>query len=167
MTHRSAGMLSLSLAAMLHVSACASRAQKVEAEPQVLSSTAATADGIAITDEMIGRSRGSMSLSQAARDGRYGYSAAVPVPVGGGLDEGAERTYRFLNALRGPDGTPIKYSRVGTCCPFRTPRSPFGGEAVLEVYQITIVERGETKRLYFDWYDEGDVLIPLGLTAAR
>jgi hypothetical protein len=61
----------------------------------------------------------------------------------------------------------IKYQRVGTCCPFKSPNSPFDGEALLEVYEITVPGGGQPKRLYFNWYDEGEVLIPVGLSAAH
>jgi hypothetical protein len=53
-------------------------------EPQVLSSTTTKTGEVTVTEEMIGRSRGSMSLSRSATDSSYGYSQALPVKVGGG-----------------------------------------------------------------------------------
>jgi hypothetical protein len=136
-------------------------------DPQVLSSSTAVAGGAVISDEIIGRSRGAMVLSRVATDDSYGYSEASAVKVGGGFDQGSNNTYRFLNALRSPTGEPIKYNRVGTCCPFTSPNSPFGGEALLEVYEITVPATGKTKRLYFNWYDDAEVFIPVGLTASH
>jgi hypothetical protein len=115
---------------------------------------------------MIGRRRGEMKLSQASADPGYAFSEHAPVLVGGGFDSGSDRTYKYLNSLRAPNGEPIKYDRVGTCCPFKSANSPFGDEALLEVYQLSIPGVGP-KRIYFNWYETGDVLIPIGLAAAR
>jgi len=133
--------------------------------PTVLSNTSATARGVIITDEMIGRSRGVMRLTKRATDAEYGYSEKSPIKVGGGFGSGSERTYQFLNALRGPEGQEVKYSRVGTCCPFKSPNSPFDGEALLEVYEIMYAGASKPRNLYFNWYDEAEVLVPSGLTS--
>lgn len=143
---------------------CASAPKNVQ--PTVLSRSSSTAGGVAITDEMIGRRRGEMQLSQASIDPSYAFSEHAPVLIGGGFDSGSDRTYKYLNALRSPNGEPIKYDRVGTCCPFKSANSPFGDEALLEVYQLTIPGIGK-KRIYFNWYENGDPLIPIGLAAAR
>src|SRR5438874_2521209 len=117
------------VAASFLLLSCSSTAKN--AEPPVLSSTSSTAGGIVITDEMIGRRRGEMKLSQASTDPSYAFSEHVPVLVGGGFESGSDRIYKYLNALRAPHGEPIKYDRVGTCCPFKSANSPFGGEALL------------------------------------
>ena len=70
-----------------------------------------------------------------------------------------------MNALRGPAGESIKYDRIGTCCPFKSPISPFDGEALLEVYEVSI-SGGPPKRLYFNWYDSGELFVPVGFSAA-
>lgn len=141
-------------------SACASTTQSNDAP--ITSSTTANVNGMAITDDMIGRSRGTMHLEHPAKDPKYGYSQTNPIKIGGGFGDGSDRTYRYLNSLRGAGGEAVKYSRVGTCCPFKTPNSPFEGEGLLEVYEIN-----GAQRLYFDWYDEEEPLIPVGLTAVR
>ncbi len=147
------------------VQACSSTPKQTE--PKTLSNTTATSGGIVISDEMIGRPRGVMHLSQVSKDPAYGYTEGLPVMVGGGFGTGSDRTYKYLNTLRGPNGQPIKYNRVGTCCSFKTPNSPFGdGQGLLEVYQITVPGTESPKRLYFNWYDEGAVLVPVGLSAA-
>jgi hypothetical protein len=53
-------------------------------------------------------------------------------------------------------------SRAIACCSFKTDKSPFG-EGLLEVYEIKAGDAQEGRRLYFNWYDNGDVLV--GLTA--
>lgn len=162
--HQVAALVQALLASLILLS-CSSTPKR--AQPEVLSSTSTTAGGVAITDEMIGRSRGAMHLSQTATDPQYGYSERLPVMVGGGLDKGSDRTYKYLNALRGPKGEAIKYNRVGTCCPFKSPNSPFDGEALLEVYEVSALGAGLPRRLYFNWYDEGDVVVPVGLSAEK
>jgi hypothetical protein len=121
----------------------------------------------AITDEMIGRQYPPMSLKRSATDPEYGVKERKPVMVQGGLGEGAHNVYRFLNALRGPHGEPVHYKRVGTCCEFKTKKSPFGdGKELLEIYEVAY-EGGPSRRLYFNWYDDGEILIPVGFTALK
>jgi len=128
-------------------------------QPETLSTTTSN-----IPEEIIGQQFGAWSISTPAQDPAYGYSEKSPVLVGGGFADGSYNTYRFLNALLGPAGQRIHYIRIGTCCPFKTPNSPFEAEGVLEVYQITY-DSGKPARLYFNWYDSGTLYIPQGLTA--
>ena len=128
-------------------------------QPQITSSTTGQ-----ITAEMIGRKYSAMKLNIATVDANYGYSEKLPIQVGGGLGEGSQNTYRYLNALLGPKSEVVRYDRVGTCCEFKTKNSPFGDSALLEVFEIRF-NGGEPKRLYFNWYDSGELLIPVGLTA--
>lgn len=130
-------------------------------QPETLSRTTSS-----IPEETIGQQFGAWSISTPAQDPAYGYSEKSPVLVGGGFADGGRHTYRFLNALLGPTGQRIHYSRIGTCCPFKTPNSAFEGEGVLEVYQITY-DSGKPARLYFNWYDSGTLNIPQGLTARK
>lgn len=137
-------------------------------QPAITSSTHATNEsGTTITAEMIGRGRGEMVLTSAASDPAYGFSEKSPVLIGGGFGEGSARTYQYLNALRGSGGEKISYDRVGTCCPFKSPNALFGGQALLEVFEIVIPGSAAPKRIYFNWYDAGETLIPVGLSAAR
>jgi hypothetical protein len=152
-------------AAYLLLSSCSTAPKSIE--PTVLSSSSSTAGGVVVTDEMIGRQRGEMKLSQPSTDPAYAFSDRAPVLIGGGFGSGSDRTYKYLNSLRAANGQPITYARVGTCCPFKSVNSPFGGEALLEVYQLTVPGIDAPKRLYFNWYDSGDLLIPVGLSAAK
>jgi len=131
-------------------------------QPAISSSTQS-----GITAEMIGRKYPAMQLGVAATDAKYGYSEKLPVQVGGGFGTGSENVYRYLNALLGPNGETIHYDRVGTCCSFKTKNSPFGdNKGLLEVFEIRF-DDGQPKRLYFNWYDSGKLLIPVGLTARK
>ena len=118
-----------------------------------------------ITAEMIGRRFGAMTLKRAATDPDYAFSEAHPVMVKGGLGEGSHNVYRFLNALRGPAGQQVQYSRVGSCCAFKTKKSPFGGD-LLDVYEVSY-DGYAPRRMYFNWYDDGEILIPVGFSAAK
>jgi len=118
-----------------------------------------------VTTDTIGRQYGAMSVKRAATDPDYGFTEKRPVMVKGGFGEGGHNVYRFLNALRGPAGQPVRYSRVGTCCKFKTKKSPFG-EDLLEVYEVTY-EGSTPKRMYFNWYDDGDILIPVGFSVSK
>lgn len=133
------------------------------AKPEITSSS--TASGI--TEEMIGRRFPPMSLSKRAESDNYGYSEKVPIAVGGGFSEGGHNVYRYLNALAGPQGQRIHYTRVGTCCAFKTPDSPFQGTGLLEVYEVTYDGLPKANRLYFNWYGAADPQIPIGLTTTQ
>jgi hypothetical protein len=117
--------------------------------------------------DVMGRQYGAMSLKRPATDPDYSFTEKRPVMVKGGFGEGGHNVYRFLNALRGPTGQPVRYSRVGTCCKFKTKQSPFGdGEELLEVYEVWY-EGGTPKRMYFNWYDDGDILVPVGFSTSK
>jgi hypothetical protein len=113
---------------------------------------------------MIGHQFLPLKLGASSTDPEYGYNPGKPVVIGGGFGEGSHRTYGYLNALLGPKGEPVHYSRVGTCCTFKTPNSPFGGEAPLEVFEVSH-DGHSSVRLYFDWYDPENPLIPVGFTS--
>jgi hypothetical protein len=133
----------------------------VAQEPAIQSSTKSS-----ISEEMIGKKYAPARLEDAAKDAKYGYSEKTPILVGGGFGKGSENTYRYLNALLGPNGEVVHYTRVGTCCSFKTKNSPFGGKGVLEIYEVHF-EGGQAKRLFFNWYDPGKLMIPFGLTARK
>jgi hypothetical protein len=116
---------------------------------------------------MIGSQYPPMAIKGQAKDSGYGYSEKLAIRLGGGFSEGSKNTYRFLNALLGPQGQKVHYERVGTCCGFKTANSPFGDSALLEVWEISYEGAKRPSRLYFNWYDEGEVLVPVGLTAAK
>jgi hypothetical protein len=106
-----------------------------------------------------------MRLTKRAEADTYGYTSDHPVVVGGGFADGKAATYSYLNALLGPEGQKLHYKRLGTCCFFKTPNSPFGDTAPLEFFEVTYDGLAEPKRLYFNWYDAADPLIPVGLNA--
>ncbi len=156
------GWFLLAGVAMTFLAGCSSSSSSTTNPPPIVSSSHA----LGVSDEMIGSQYPPMTIKAFAKDPGYGYTEKMPIPVGGGFGEGGHNTYRYLNALAGPRGQRIHYTRVGTCCAFKTPNSPFGGEAPLEVWEITY-EGGKPMRLYFNWYDPGEIAIPAGLTARK
>jgi len=163
-THRAYTRLRLITAiALSAVGACTSHNGSTSASTastQILSSTHANT-----TDEMTGRRFPPLRLSGPSPATPYGYSPETAIKVGGGFGEGSHRTYGFLNALTGPRGEPVHYFRIGTCCEFKTPNSPFDGAALLEVYDVTVEGSSTARRLYFNWYDSGDLWAPSGFTS--
>lgn len=105
-------------------------------------------------------------LSILSTDKSYGYSENNPIKVGQN-ESGPRNERRFLNGLLGPNGEPIAYTRVGSCCPFKTPNGLFDNSGMLDKYQLTWQGQMQPVTLYINLYDEGDLLIPVGLTAKK
>lgn len=161
---RRAHIAAMSICMTVLLGACSTTASR---QPPIASTTTTTAEGgSVITSEMIGRSRATMSISKPAADPTYGYSEANPVKIGGGFGGGVDRVYQYLNALRGPNGEALRYDRVGSCCSFKTSASPFG-EGLLDVFTVTYPGLDQPRRLYFNWWEESEAMVPVGLTAAK
>src|SRR4051794_36005978 len=64
------------------------------------------------------------------QEGAYGFSRENPIHVGGG--PAGQRA--FLEALRGPDGQPLAWRRLGSCCEFETPNGLMG-LGLLDLYE--------------------------------
>jgi hypothetical protein len=79
----------------------------------------------------------------------------------GGISEGPKNERRFLNALAGPNGEKISYNRLGSCCPFNTKNSPFGG--MLDKYEITYPGLEKSLIIYINMYDSKELVVPVGL----
>ncbi len=104
-------------------------------------------------------------LVSKATNKKYGFHQDYPVNVGFGLlHQREENIEKFLNALLGPNGEKITYSQNGSCCPFPTDKSELGG-GLLEVYQITWEGNSKPLTIYLNYFEKGEVLIPVGLTA--
>ncbi|NII25799.1 2-dehydro-3-deoxyphosphooctonate aldolase [Pseudoflavitalea sp. X16] len=102
-------------------------------------------------------------LTAIAEDSTYGYTEANPIKVGGGLQNGASNEKRFLNALLGPDGEAISYTRRGSCCHFKTPNGIMGG-GLLDAYIVTWKGQEKPIILFINMYDPGELKAPKGFT---
>ena len=102
-------------------------------------------------------------LDVTADDPSYGYSPDNPIRVGG-IQQGPSRERMYLNALMGPNGEPIEYERIGSCCPFSTPNG-FKGGGLLDAFRVTYEGHASPITLYINFYDESPLRIPDGFTA--
>lgn len=95
----------------------------------------------------------------------YGYTEEDPIKVGSEqINDGPANERAYLDNLTGPNGEPISYSRIGSCCEFETENSPFGG-GLLDKYEITYEGIEEPVILYLNMYDpdeDGKVEAPEG-----
>jgi hypothetical protein len=105
-----------------------------------------------------------IQLSGLAADNSYGYSAENPINIGGeDLMTGPYLQRLFLNSIAGPEGQPIKYMRIGSCCSFESDKG-INGIGLLDKYQITWEGQKAPIILYLNMYDTGAVLAPVGFT---
>jgi len=73
-------------------------------------------------------------LTEVSSDPNYGLTEKNPVQVGGvDKEQGPLNERRYLNALAGPNGEEVSYSRAGSCCPTKSKNDPFGfGQVMLD-----------------------------------
>lgn len=102
-------------------------------------------------------------LTEISDDETYGYSKENPIMVGGvKTEEGPLNERRFLNALTGPKGEMVRYSRTGSCCPFKTPNGTFNNTGLLDRYEVTYEGLGKPVYIYINMYDFGELKAPKG-----
>lgn len=103
-----------------------------------------------------------LKLTKIAPNKKYGYSHKKPVNLGG--FNGHVKASQFFAALRGPNGEPIKYRRMGSCCHFKTPNALIGDKGVLDKYSVYYGGLAEPITLYINEYDYEKPLCPKGFT---
>ncbi len=107
-------------------------------------------------------------LTEKSDDKTYAYDRSNPVKVGGVKESsGPANERRYLNGLAGPNGEEIGYQRFGSCCPFTTPNGTFQNSGMLDIYMVYWKGGKDTFRIFINMYDEGDLKIPVGLTAKK
>lgn len=106
----------------------------------------------------------SFQLDSVTADETYGYSVDNPIMVGGDWDNAVKNEQRFLNALLGPNGEAVTYSRLGSCCPFNTPNGIIGNGGLLDRYEVKIKGADKPVILYVNMYDKGVLKAPKGFT---
>ncbi|AWK05377.1 2-dehydro-3-deoxyphosphooctonate aldolase [Flavobacterium crocinum] len=102
-------------------------------------------------------------ITQFAKDKKYGYDPDYPVNIffQNTNSETLNET-RFLNALAGPGGEKITYTKLETCCPFPTKRSNMGA-GFLNVYELKWEGQKKPVKLYLNVYEKGILMVPMGL----
>lgn len=106
-------------------------------------------------------------LTEYAKDRKYGYDADYPVNVfyQNAKDENLNAE-RFLNALAGPNGEKITFTKVESCCPFPTKRVEIGA-GFLDIYELKWDGQTKPVKLYLNIYERGYLLIPVGLSVKK
>lgn len=101
-------------------------------------------------------------LTNFSKDKKYGYDKDYPINVfyRNSSSEDLNQN-RFLNALSGPNGEVISYTKTGICCPFPSKNVVTGG-GFLDVYEITFDGLQTPIVLYLNRYERGELSVPVG-----
>jgi hypothetical protein len=106
-------------------------------------------------------------LTEYSKDKKYGYDPDYPINVfyKNTKDENLNAE-RFLNALAGPHGEKITFSKIESCCPFPTKRTEIGA-GFLDIYELKWEGQTELTKLYLNIYEKGYLLVPIGLSIKK
>jgi hypothetical protein len=94
--------------------------------------------------------------AQWHEEASYGFTWDNPIRIGGG----PEGESIFFEVLRGPEGQPVAWRRVGACCAFETSQGPEG----LEVYEVIYEGMEQPITLYLDVHHAEPVFAPRGFS---
>ena len=106
-------------------------------------------------------------ITQYSTDKKYGYDKDYPINIF--FNNTANETInqeRFLNALAGPKGEKISFTKLENCCPFPTKRSEMGA-GFLDVYELMWNGQKKPTLLYLNIYEKGILMVPVGLTVKK
>lgn len=106
-------------------------------------------------------------ITQFSTDKRYGYDKDYPINIffRNSKDESINQQ-RYLNALAGPKGEKISYTKLESCCPFPTKRSDMGA-GFLDVYEVKWEGQKSPILLYLNIYEKGVLMVPVGLSLKK
>lgn len=106
-------------------------------------------------------------ITEYSKDKKYGYDKDYPINVFyiSTRNETINQE-RFLNALAGPKGEKITYTKGESCCPFPTKRSEMGA-GFLDVYEVRWEGQKKPVQLYLNSYEKGALLVPVGLSIKK
>lgn len=106
-------------------------------------------------------------ISEFSKDKRYGYEKDYPINI---FFESTQNEtinqQRFLNALAGPKGEKIIFTKLESCCPFPTKRSEMGA-GLLDVYELKWEGQKSPVILYLNIYEKGVLMVPFGLSLKK
>ncbi|RZK13034.1 MAG: 2-dehydro-3-deoxyphosphooctonate aldolase [Flavobacterium sp.] len=106
----------------------------------------------------------SKKTTESKNDGKYGYSESNAIKVGG-VNDGPKNERKFLNSLTGPNGEKVTFQRKGSCCPFETKNSSYGG--MLDQYLVSYEGKKDTVTLYLNMYDSEKLEAPEGFVLKK
>ena len=106
-------------------------------------------------------------ITEYSKDKRYGYEKDYPINIyyRGTKNDTINQKY-FFNALAGPKGEKINYTKLENCCPFPTKSSDIGA-GFLDVYEVTWDGLKKPLVLYVNIYERGLLLVPVGLSLKK
>ena len=106
-------------------------------------------------------------IKEYSTDKKYGYDKDYPVNIffNNTVNETINQE-RFLNALAGPKGEKISFTKLESCCPFPTKRSEMGA-GFLDVYELKWNGQKKPTLLYLNIYEKGILMVPVGLTVKK
>jgi hypothetical protein len=109
----------------------------------------------------------SFVITQYSKDKKYGYDKDYPINIyyRGTKNDTINQKY-FLNALAGPKGEKITYTKLENCCPFPTKNSDMGA-GFLDVYELKWEGLRKPVNLYLNIYERGQLMIPVGLSLKK
>lgn len=101
-----------------------------------------------------------MKLTAASTNTKYGYEPNHKKSIKVGKIQN-QRAY--LSALRGPNGETVQFSRIGSCCEFKSKSGVFG-MGLLDKYEVNYQGLDEPVILYLNGYDYDSPKAPAGFT---
>jgi hypothetical protein len=106
-------------------------------------------------------------ITEYSKDKKYGYDKDYPINIffRSTKNDTINQKY-YLNALAGPKGEKISYTKLENCCPFPT-KSTDMGAGFLEVYELKWEGLKTPILLYLNIYERGQLMVPFGLTAKK
>nr|WP_294937077.1 2-dehydro-3-deoxyphosphooctonate aldolase [uncultured Flavobacterium sp.] len=106
-------------------------------------------------------------LTEYADSKKYGYNQDYPINIGvvQPVNENKYITY-FFNGIEGPNGEKISFEKVDTCCPFPTKNDKMGG-GLLNIYEVKWDGLSKPIKLYFNVYERGKIMCPIGLSIKK
>ena len=106
-------------------------------------------------------------ITEYSKDQKYGYEKEYPINIFySNTKNETINQQRYLNALAGPKGKKITYTKLESCCPFPTKRSEMGA-GFLDVYELKWEGQQNPVTLYLNIYEKGVLMVPVGLTLKK
>jgi hypothetical protein len=106
-------------------------------------------------------------ITAYSKDKKYGYDQDYPINIfyRNTTNETINQE-RFLNALAGPKGEKITYTKLESCCPFPTKKTDLGA-GFLDVYELKWDGQKKPIKLYLNIYEKGILMVPVGLSLKK
>jgi len=106
-------------------------------------------------------------ITEYSQDEKYGFDPDYPINVffRNTKDENLNAE-RFLNALAGPKGEVLSFTKIESCCPFPTKHNEMGA-GFLDVYELKWDNQTTPIKLYINIYEKGYLQVPMGLTLKK